>query len=220
MAQTFFQLVGASAAECDTIPGRQCMASCFFLLKQFEDVNIYLNSIKAYLYNDDDFNWNYGISLASTGKYKEAEEALLLVQSEKYRNDPIYLMWLCRCYIMNKKASDAWSVYIKLESPTSPNLAFNLAQLIANDCYKTGDFFYSAKAFDILDQLDTDMEHFEAKRGACIGVFQSVIAGESPKEYLVEVMKLLRSSSSSNPQVEYLLRMINKWAKENGVLFD
>lgn len=31
----------------DTIPGRQCMASCFFLLKQFEDVLIYLNSVKV-----------------------------------------------------------------------------------------------------------------------------------------------------------------------------
>ena len=28
MAQQFFQLVGASASECDTIPGRQCMV-CF-----------------------------------------------------------------------------------------------------------------------------------------------------------------------------------------------
>ena len=31
----------------DTIPGRQCMAACFYLLKQFEDVLIYLNSIKV-----------------------------------------------------------------------------------------------------------------------------------------------------------------------------
>jgi hypothetical protein len=31
----------------DTIPGRQCMASCFFLLKQFDDVLIYLNSFKV-----------------------------------------------------------------------------------------------------------------------------------------------------------------------------
>lgn len=54
--------MGASASECDTIPGRQCMASCFFLLKQFEDVLIYLKSIKTYFYNDDDFNWNYGIA--------------------------------------------------------------------------------------------------------------------------------------------------------------
>lgn len=42
IAQQLFQLVGASASECDTIPGRQCMASCFFLLKQFEDVLVYL----------------------------------------------------------------------------------------------------------------------------------------------------------------------------------
>lgn len=66
IAQQCFQLVGTSAHECDTIPGRQCMASCFFLLKQFEDVNIYLNSIKAYMYNDDDFNYNHGVSLACT----------------------------------------------------------------------------------------------------------------------------------------------------------
>lgn len=36
------------------------MASCFFLLKQFDDVNIYLSSVKAYMYNDDGFNWNHG----------------------------------------------------------------------------------------------------------------------------------------------------------------
>jgi intraflagellar transport protein 56 len=26
-------MVGASPSECDTIPGRQCMAQCFFILK-------------------------------------------------------------------------------------------------------------------------------------------------------------------------------------------
>ena len=45
-AQQYYQLVGASASECDTIPGRQCMASCFFLLKQFEDVLVFL-SVRA-----------------------------------------------------------------------------------------------------------------------------------------------------------------------------
>lgn len=59
VAQQYFQLVGGSASECDTIPGRQCMASCFFLLKQFDDVLLYLNSIKSYFYNDDTFNFNY-----------------------------------------------------------------------------------------------------------------------------------------------------------------
>lgn len=69
LAQQHFQLVGASASECDTIPGRQCMASCFFLLQQFDDVLIFLNSIHDYFKEDDDFNWNYGIALASTGSY-------------------------------------------------------------------------------------------------------------------------------------------------------
>ena len=33
VAQNLFQLVGASSQEQDTIPGRQCMASCFFMLR-------------------------------------------------------------------------------------------------------------------------------------------------------------------------------------------
>ena len=48
----------------DTIPGRQCMASCFFLLKQFEDVLIYLNSIRVIMpvtrvnvLLSDELNW-------------------------------------------------------------------------------------------------------------------------------------------------------------------
>ena len=36
------------------------MAACFFLLKQFDDVLLYLNSIKSYYYNEDTFNYNYG----------------------------------------------------------------------------------------------------------------------------------------------------------------
>lgn len=44
-----------------------------------------LQSIRSYFASDDDFNWNYGLALAATGKYREAEEALGAVQSDKYR---------------------------------------------------------------------------------------------------------------------------------------
>ena len=43
------------------------------------------NEISNYIESDDDFNWNYGITLAATNDYKLAEETLLKVQSEKYK---------------------------------------------------------------------------------------------------------------------------------------
>lgn len=53
------------------------MASSFYLMRQFDDVNVYLNSIKAYMYNDDDFNYNHGISLAATRNYKGKKRFLI-----------------------------------------------------------------------------------------------------------------------------------------------
>ncbi|XP_066489460.1 intraflagellar transport protein 56 isoform X1 [Tiliqua scincoides] len=212
IAQQFFQLVGGSASECDTIPGRQCMASCFFLLRQFDDVLIYLNSVKSYFYNDDTFNFNYAQAKAATGNTSEAEEVFLLIQSEKIKNDFVYLSWLARCYIMNKKPRLAWELYLKMETSAE---SFSLLQLIANDCYKMGQFYYSAKAFDVLERLDPNPEYWEGKRGACVGIFQMIIAGREPKDTLREVLHLLRSTG--NPQVEYIVRIMKKWAKENRV---
>jgi len=214
LAQQLFQLVGASASECDTIPGRQCMASCFFLLRQFEDVLVYLKSVKPYFTNDDDFNWNYGIACAAAADYKEAKEALLQIQNEKYRAEFCYLSWLARCYIMNNEPGLAWEAYVRMDSS---NDSFNLLHLIANDCYKMGYFYYACKAFDVLERLDPDPEFWEGKRGAAIGVFQRCVAGkESGTDKLQEVVNLLRASN--NPQVEYMInRVMKKWAKENRV---
>jgi intraflagellar transport protein 56 len=53
------------------LAGRQCIAMRFYLLKQFEDANVFLDSIKEHSEDADDFNWNYGISLAASGKFKE-----------------------------------------------------------------------------------------------------------------------------------------------------
>lgn len=211
-AQKLFQLVGSSATECDTIPGRQCMASCLYLLRQWADVNVYLDSIKQYMYNDDDFNWTYGISLAAEGRFAEAEETLQLVRSEMYTSNFTYLSWLVRCLIANGKAREAWELYVKLD--TSPD-ALNLLQLIANDCYRMGAFFYAAKAFDVLERLEADPEYWEGKRGACIGVFQAVIAGKESPEALKEVVSILRGTS--NPQVEYIIRQMAQWATGAGI---
>ena len=96
-AQHYYQLIGSSPAECDTIQGRQCMASYFFLVRQFEEVVLYLSSIKSYFYNDDTFNFNYGQAKMMAHNYREAEEALLLVEGERTKNDLVYICSLIRC---------------------------------------------------------------------------------------------------------------------------
>uniref|UniRef100_A0A915N7Y7 Uncharacterized protein n=1 Tax=Meloidogyne javanica TaxID=6303 RepID=A0A915N7Y7_MELJA len=48
-AAGFFKIVGESPAECDTIIGRQSMASAHFLRKQFDEVLVYLDSIRMEL---------------------------------------------------------------------------------------------------------------------------------------------------------------------------
>eukprot|EP00954_Amorphochlora_amoebiformis_P019248 1331433-Amorphochlora_amoeboformis.AAC.1 len=70
---------------------------------------------------------------------------------------------------MNGKPRDAWELYLKMESNSE---SFNMLILIANDCYKVGEFYFSAKAFDVLERLDPSPEYWEGKRGACCGVFQ------------------------------------------------
>lgn len=45
----------------------------------------------------DSFNFNYAQAKASNGSYQEAEEIFMLINSEKYKNDYIYISWLARC---------------------------------------------------------------------------------------------------------------------------
>jgi intraflagellar transport protein 56 len=70
-------------------------------------------SIKAYSEAQDEFNWNYGIALAVSGAYQEAEMALTLVRNENFLNDYYYQAWLSYCYIVNGKASLAWELHLR-----------------------------------------------------------------------------------------------------------
>lgn len=76
---------------------------------------------------------------------------------------------------------------------------YSLLVLIANECYKTGQYLYAAKAFDVLERIDDCTDYWDAKRGACIGVFQNIIVGKEPNEHLGEVVGILRNSN--HPQV-------------------
>merc|ERR1712113_734151 len=153
--------------------------------------------------------------MGAAGDHKEAKEALLQVQSEKYRAEFCYLSWLVRCYIMNNEPTLAWETCVRMDTT---NESFNLLHLIANDCYKMGHFYYACKAFDVLERLDPDPEFWEGKRGAAIGVFQRVLANKESVDKLQEVVGLMQSTQ--HPQVDMIIRVIQRWAKENRVQLD
>ena len=132
--------------------------------------------------------------------------------AEELQKDYIFQMWMARCLVMNGKARQAWEIYLKMEGTQE---SFAMLQLLANDCYRAGAFLYAAKAFDTLERLDPNPEYWDGKRGACVGAFQMVVANRERKETLREVLAMLKSSR--NPQVEYLARVMKKWARENNV---
>ena len=51
---------------------------------------------------------------------------------------------------------------------TSPE-SFALLALIAHDSYRMGHFYYAAKAYDILERLDSENDYEEALKGASVG---------------------------------------------------
>lgn len=125
------------------------MASAFFLYNQFEEVLVYLNSVRSYFVNDDTFNYNYAQAKTATGNYKEAVEILVEIHDPAIRNELTYAMCLARCHIHSDNSEAAWQLFSSKD--TNPD-AFQLLQLIANDCYKIGDFWVAAKAFDMLEK--------------------------------------------------------------------
>ncbi|XP_055703170.1 intraflagellar transport protein 56 [Phlebotomus papatasi] len=209
-AQQCLHLVGGSASECDTIPGRQAMASAFFLYSQFEEVLVYLNSIRSYFVNDDTFNFNYAQAKAATGYFKEAEELLLQITDPAIRGEHTWSMVLARCHSQCGHADQAWSLFVTKDSTPE---AFALLQLIGNDCYRAGEFWVAAKAFDMLEKLDPNPEHWEGKRGACAGALQAIIAKRpngGPPGGVSDIISLLRDSTNS--QAESMTRTIRRFA--------
>eukprot|EP00937_MAST-01D_sp_MAST-1D-sp2_P005185 g5185.t1 len=196
-AQQYFQLVGQSESEKDTIPGRQCMASCFMLLKQFDDACVYLKSIESYLANDDTFNWNYGFSLLAGGEFEQAAERLGRVKDEAWRAEDAFVQASARCCVRNRDPRRAWEMYLAADTA---QVSHSCLQLIGDECYATGQFEYALKAFDALLRIDSDESRYlEALRGAAGGVLQQVLARELPRSTLNElVLPILRRHETAH----------------------
>lgn len=100
---------------------------------------------------------------------------------------------------MNGKPGLAWKIYIEMETSAD---SFTLLQLIANDCYQMGHFYYSSKAFEALVKLERDEPSYsEGLRGAVVGTFQMVISGKETGDHLVEALSILKSVEGNKKEV-------------------
>ena len=70
-----------------------------------------------------------------------------------------------------------WYLYIYF--PSVQYLTTSITTMLS--FIQMGQFYYSAKAFDVLERLDPNPEYWEGKRGACVGIFQMILAGREPK---------------------------------------
>lgn len=80
----------------------------------------------------------------------------------------------------------------------------------------------------MLERIDSSIEYWEGrisfklecntgavgigKRGAAIGAFQQIVAGRESKEFLRDIITMLKNTT--NPQAEYVLKVIRKWGKD------
>lgn len=78
-----------------------------------------------------------------------------------------------------------------------------------------GQFYYAARAFDLMERMDPNPEYWEGKRGACAGAFQLIVAGHEPRETLREILLLLNHTSS--PQADSMVKVMKKWARDNKI---
>ncbi|OQR90307.1 hypothetical protein ACHHYP_05634 [Achlya hypogyna] len=214
LAEKFFETVGAAPTECDTIRGRQCMASYYILRKEFETAVTYLKSISMYHVKNDAFNWNYGMALAAMGCYSEAESVLSQITDPAWRRRYVYCAWLARCHIRSIQQSHvAWEMYLNMSDSTE---ALQLLKLIAHEFYLMADYYFAAKAFDVLERVDPDPEYWEAKRGACIGYFNKSVTGKCDPVKLQQVLQMLEGSK--HHQGKGMARTLRAWCEAHQFL--
>lgn len=76
-ARAAYATVGQSEADKDTLLGRRSMAAAFFLDGEFDDACLYYESIEEIAKeSEEQFDLNYGLTLAAIGKDEKALELL------------------------------------------------------------------------------------------------------------------------------------------------
>lgn len=220
--------VGESKSECDTVSGRECMAAVKFIEKVFcrqirhhvqkwEDVCIYLTSIRNHIAMDDDLThdalcWNLGVAKIMRGEYDEGYQLIMHIKNEHVKEAFAFQSLCAHVYVCTDKPREAWDIYHKMQDNAD---VYSMLLLIANDCYATGAYYYAAMAFDILHKLYPNNDYWEGKRGACCGVFRNIVNGKDDPRSLTTIVRLL--SNSTHPEASELIKTIRQWANKNNL---
>jgi intraflagellar transport protein 56 len=151
------------------------------------------------------------MSLALLSRWAEAERYFLLVKNPQYTKEIFYTSWLCRCYIKNKKPSNAWNLYVEA---TQTEDAKTLLQIIGPDCYASNAFYYAMRAYDVLAKFEGDPVLREGMIASAVGVFRGILSRKEPRDRLSEVIAIL----GSEPEAAQTLQTIQNYLETSGEL--
>ncbi|CAL6019175.1 Intraflagellar_transport protein IFT56 [Hexamita inflata] len=147
-ARAAYATVGQSDADKDTLLGRRSMAAAFFLDGEFDDASLYYESIEDIAKeSEEQFDLNYGLTLAAIGKDDKALELLARQINSAYFT-VIHRHWLARLFIRAKKAKMAMELYAKSERNNPRTM--QLLRIIAHECFGAGEYQLAADAVKIL----------------------------------------------------------------------
>ena len=110
---------------------------------------------------------------------------------------------------MNGKPEEAWNLYLEMDTS---NDTLKILQLIANECYKIGYYYFSLKAFDILERLDNE-DHTSAKTAAAVGIFKDFLSNKTPMDQFEETVQILKNSAKQ-PSYDHVLRIFETFVQE------
>lgn len=212
-ANNTFSEIGEMDIIKDTAPGRQALATSKFLVGEYEEVLRIFKTIETLMSDVDEFNYNKAMALAALNRWAEAERYFLLVKNITYTREIFYNSWLCRCYIKNKKPEAAWNLY---NEATSTEDAKTLLEIIANDCFISGDYYYSMRAYHCLYQYELEATYKEGMIASSIGVFRNILSRRDTPDKLQEVVTIL----SDEPDAQQPLQVIVDYVENSGQFTD
>lgn len=113
---------------------------------------------------------------------------------------------------MTNQPEEAWECYLQIEDS---NIAYEVLQLIGNECYQLGgkQFLYAARSFDALLKMDSYPDYIDGLLGACVGCFRYIVSDKWHAGDVGKKSKLSKLDSDNLKEVTEILESLPKGKK-------